>query len=170
MLNVVIDELTNSVIEVATGKSFSTSVKPTTIEELQTLEIDWQFDWIAEFDRGEVFKLIVSKLGRQIHGLISLSPREDHIWINVVENHPENIGRRKKYAGVAANLIAYACKLAFEKGHDGFVSFDAKTELIAHYQQTLNATQVGRTQRMYLDRAAAQQLVDKYFGGHHAKE
>lgn len=72
MLTVVIDELTNSVIEVATGKSFSTSVKPTTIEELQTLEIDWQFDWIAEFDRGEVFKLIVSKLGRQIHGLISL--------------------------------------------------------------------------------------------------
>lgn len=103
MLSVVIDELTNSVIEVATGKSFSTSVKPTTIEELQSLEIDWQFDWIAEFDRGEVFKLIVSKLGRQIHGLISLSPREDHIWINVVENHPENIGRRKKYAGVAPN-------------------------------------------------------------------
>jgi hypothetical protein len=71
---------------------------------------------------------------------------------------------------VAANLVAYACKLAFEKGHDGFVSFDAKTELIAHYQQTLKARQAGRTQRMYLDQTAAQRLVDEYFGGKHAKE
>jgi hypothetical protein len=89
------DQRIDAIIEVATGKSFSTLVAPTTVDEFQSLGIDWQFDWIAEFNRGEVFKLIVPKLGRQIHGLISLSPREDHIWINVVENHPENIGRRK---------------------------------------------------------------------------
>ena len=38
----------------------------------------------------------------------------------------------KKYFGVLPNLVAYACKLAFERGYDGLVSFVTKSDLIEH--------------------------------------
>jgi len=37
-----------------------------------------------------------------------------------------NRGARKVYIGVPGNLVAYACKLAFEKGYDGYVLLKAK--------------------------------------------
>ena len=47
------------------------------------------------------------------------------------------------------------------------VAFEAKTELISHYEQTLGARRIQGTQRMYLDRAASQKLVAQYFGVFH---
>jgi hypothetical protein len=56
----------------------------------------------------------------------------------------------------------FACKLAFEKGYEGYVSFKAKSELIQHYTDTLGAIHIGgRT--MIIDTAAASKLTDRYF-------
>ena len=57
-----------------------------------------------------------------------------------------------------------AAKMAFDLGHEGFVSFVAKSELIRHYQQTLGATQLGSSQRMFLNTKAARFLVARYLG------
>ena len=65
---------------------------------------------------------------------------------------------------MAGNLFAYAAKLSFELGHDGFLSFVAKTELIEHYRKTLGATRIGRSQRMFLDSVAAQKLITSHYG------
>ena len=130
MLDTEIDELTKSIKEVVTGRSYETLITPATIEDLHATSATWQFDWNLDLANGDVFKLTVPKLGQHIHGLISLAYGEGYVWINVIESHPENVGRRKKYSGVAANLVAYACKLSFERGLEGFVSFDAKSTLI----------------------------------------
>lgn len=169
MLDEFVDELTESIKEVATGRSYATVISPASVDDLAAAATDWRFDWIREISTAEVYKLTAPKLGRLIHGLISIRQDEGFVWINVIESHPENVGHRKKYEGVAPNLIAYACLRSFQSGHDGYVSFDAKSDLIEHYKQTLGAVQVGRTQRMQLDRTAALRLVKQYFGEQHGK-
>ena len=72
------------------------------------------------------------------------------------------IGKNKLYEGVPGNLVAFACKLSFQRGYDGYVAFDAKTQLIKHYQESLGAIHF-RNQRMIIDSRAAEFLVNKYF-------
>ena len=72
------------------------------------------------------------------------------------------IGKNKLYEGVPGNLVAFACKLSFQRGYDGYVAFDAKTQLIKHYQESLGAIHF-RNQKMIIDSRAAEFLVNKYF-------
>jgi hypothetical protein len=65
-------------------------------------------------------------------------------------------------SGVAGNLVAYACKLSFERGYEGVVSFNAKTQLIEHYRQTLGA-KLFAGNRMFIDTPEALTLVTRYF-------
>jgi hypothetical protein len=43
--------------------------------------------------------------------------------MHLVENAPFNQGENKVYSGVEGNLVAFACKLSFQRGHEGNVSF-----------------------------------------------
>lgn len=86
----------------------------------------------------------------------------DHIFMNLLESAPFNIGKEKLYEGVAGNLVAYACKVSFQKGYDGFVAFTAKSNLIKHYEESLGAYHF-RNQRMIIDTNSAKFLVTKYF-------
>jgi len=72
--------------------------------------------------------------------------------MDLLESAPFNLGRNKLYEGVAGNLVAFV----------GYVSFKAKTKLIAHYEKTLNAFSFGG-QLMIINTLAANILVDKYF-------
>lgn len=66
------------------------------------------------------------------------------------------------YAGVPGILVAFACKLSFQRGHEGNVSFFSKTQLVQHYIDTLEALHIGgRT--MIIDTNAALKLIKKYF-------
>ena len=82
--------------------------------------------------------------------------------MNLLKNAPFNIGKQKLYEGVAGNLVAYACKVSFQKGYDGFVAFTAKSKLVKHYEETLGAYHF-KNQRMIIDTDAAKFLVTKYF-------
>ena len=82
--------------------------------------------------------------------------------MNLLESAPFNVGKNKLYEGVAGNLVAYACKVSFQKGFNGFVVFTAKTNLIKHYEKTLNAFHF-KNQRMIIDTKASEFLVKKYF-------
>ena len=97
-----------------------------------------------------------------VQGLISLTVRTDHVYMFLLESAPFNIGKSKLYEGVAGNLVAYACKLSFQRGGEGFVSFESKTKLIEHYATTLGAYHFGGP-LMVIDTIAAKKLVDKYF-------
>jgi len=66
------------------------------------------------------------------------------------------------YAGVPGNLVAFACKLAFQRGHEGNVSFFSKTQLVQHYIETLRAVHIGG-RVMIIDTNAALKLINKYF-------
>jgi len=93
---------------------------------------------------------------------VSLRVEDDHVYMHLIESAPFNKGRAKIYLGVHGNLVAYACRLSFQKGFDGFVSFHSKTKLIDHYIKTLGAYHFGG-HLMIIDMLPAKALIEKYF-------
>jgi hypothetical protein len=161
-----IDYLTNSIRNTISGDSFSTEVLRLTKADLKqvTRKNGWNFNWKIELENNkkEVFKLTIANNPNIIQGLISFTINDDHVYMDLLENAPFNLGRNKLYEGVAGNLVAYACKISFQHGFEGYVSFTAKTKLIEHYQRTLNAITFGG-QLMVINTVAAKLLIDKYF-------
>ncbi len=82
--------------------------------------------------------------------------------MHLVESAPFNKGKNKVYSGVPGNLVAFACRLSFQRGFEGNVSFISKTQLIDHYIKTLGAFHFGG-RIMIIETQAALKLIDKYF-------
>ncbi len=162
-----IDKLTNSIENALTGESFPTQARRFTVLQARNLA-KWQFNWLKEVGlKGrEVLQLNTTDNPQIVHGLISLENRPGHIFMHLIESAPFNKGKQKAYLGVAGNLVAAACKRAFELGHEGYVSFDSKTNLVDHYKLTLKATQISGS-RMYIGTPAATALVKRYFPAFH---
>jgi len=93
---------------------------------------------------------------------MSLSDFNDHYFLHLIENAPFNRGKRKLYNGVAGNLIAFGCKLSWDSGYEGFLSFISKTRLIEHYEKSLGAVHVGG-RKMVIFPKEALKLINKYF-------
>jgi hypothetical protein len=157
-----IDRLTNSIVNKMSGDSFDTDVIELQKSELKTLKKGWKFKWDKEFSNGMVFKLVIRHYPDVIHGLISLIDKTDHLYMNLVETAPHNFGKDKIYEGVLGNLVAFACKLSFDKGYEGYIAFEPKTKLVEHYKKTLKA-QLISSNRMIINSDAAMFLIDKYF-------
>lgn len=142
LLDFEIDKLTNSIENTLTGEVFETEIVRIASNEQKLIKkSDWLFDWRLEIKnpRREVFKLSTIHNFAIIQGLL-LEDKKDHIFLHLLESAKFNKGRRKLYVGAAGNLVAFACRMSFEKGYEGFVAFDSKTALIKHYEQTLGTT------------------------------
>ena len=165
-LDFVIDKLTNSIENVITGDSFQTEIAILQNSDLKsvTKKNGWLFNWNEEFKNPvrDIYKLTISGNSKIIQGLISLEVKSDHVYMHLVENAPFNKGQTKVYAGVAGNLVAYACKLSFQRGHDGNVSFLSKSQLVEHYEKTLGAFHFGG-RIMIIETKSALKLINKYF-------
>jgi len=165
-LDVEIDELTNSIKNVISGDSFSTDISRITKADLKniTKKNDWQFDWKLELKHPErdVYKLTIVNNQTIIQGLISLEVKSDHVFMHLVESAPFNKGKSKLYSGIPGNLVAFACKISFQRGHEGNVALISKTQLIDHYTESLGAIHVGG-RLMIIDSSAALKLINRYF-------
>lgn len=165
-IDIEIDKLTNSLENLITGDNFPTDIFITDLNDFKSItkKGGWLFDWKSEFkmpDR-DVYKLTIVNNQTVIQGLISLSVKADHVYMHLIESAPFNKGKDKVYAGVPGNLVAFACKLSFQRGFEGYLSFLSKTNLINHYEKTLGATHVGGN-IMIINTVAALKLINKYF-------
>lgn len=165
-LDFLIDKLTNSIENVITGDSFQTEVSLISKTDLKTItkKNKWLFDWKFEYNQPEreVYKLTIVGNPTIIQGLMCLEIKSDHVYMHLVENAPFNKGNGKMYAGVAGNLVAFACRLSFQRGYEGNVSFLSKSLLIEHYEKTLGAFHFGG-RVMIIETKAALNLINKYF-------
>ncbi len=165
-LDFIVDKLTNSVENVVTGDSFKTEVSILTKADLKivTKKNGWLFDWKKELKEPvrEIYKLTIVGNPTIIQGLISMEVKEDHVYMHLVESAPFNKGKEKMYSGVPANLVAFACRVSFQRGHEGNISFLSKSQLIEHYEKTLGAFHFGG-RVMIIDTVAALKLIDRYF-------
>lgn len=158
--------MTNSITNVVTGDSFATEVSVVLLNDLKvvTKSTGRQFNWKTELKdpRKEVYKLSIVNSPKIIQGVISLEVKSDHVFMHLVESAPFNKGKTKVYIGVPGNLVAFACRLSFQRGHEGIVSFLSKSQLIEHYEITLGAFHFGG-RVMIIETESALKLIDKYF-------
>lgn len=165
-LDFIIDKLTNSITNTISGDSFLTEVSSLNNLDIKgiTKKSGWIFNWVEEFNNNtrEVYKLSIVNNTNIIQGLLSFTVKQDHVFMNLIESAPFNLGKNKLYEGVAGNIVAFACKVSFQRGFNGFVSFTAKTKLILHYEKSLGAYHFAN-QLMIINTDAAKLLVDKYF-------
>ena len=161
-----IDKLTDSILNRISGDSFRTEISLISKADIKAITKlrGWLFDWRYEFNQSdrEVYKLTIIDNPDIVQGLISLTIKSDHVYMFLLESAPFNLGKNKLYEGVPGNLVAFACKLSFQRGGEGFVSFESKTKLIDHYIKTLGAYHFGG-HLMIIDTIASKRLVDKYF-------
>ncbi|HLG03709.1 MAG TPA: hypothetical protein VI731_08955 [Bacteroidia bacterium] len=165
-LNFIVDRLTDSILNTISGDSFQTEISLLTKEDLKQVskKNGWNFNWTKELlnNTREVYKLTIINNPSIIQGLLSFTNKQDHIFMDLLESAPFNLGKDKLYEGVPGNLVAFVCRLSFQRGFDGFVSFTSKTKLIDHYIKSLRAYHFGNN-LMIINTNAAHFLVDKYF-------
>lgn len=165
-LDFFVDKLTNSIENIITGDSFKTDISVVTQADLKffTKKNGWLFDWKNELKEParDIYKLTIVGNPTIIQGLISLEVKIDHVYMHLVESAPFNKGKTKMYSGVPGNLVAFACKLSFQRGHEGNVSFLSKSQLIDHYEKTLGAYHFGG-RIMIIETQSALKLIDRYF-------
>ena len=168
-LDFIIDKLTNSIENVITGDSFATEISILTSNDLKSITKakGWLFNRREELKNParDIYKLTIVNNPTIIQGLISLEVKSDHVYMHLVENAPFNKGQTKVYSGVAGNLVAFACKLSFQRGHEGNVSFLSKSQLVTHYEKTLGAFHFGG-RVMIIETQSALKLINKYFQSH----
>lgn len=165
-LGFIIDKLTNSIENVQSGDSFPTEISLLTKVELKniTKKNGWRFNWASEikFPEGDIYKLTIANNPNIIQGIVSLEVKADHVHMHLIESAAFNIGTNKTYYGVPGNLVAFACKLSFQRGGEGYVSFVAKTRLVDHYIESLGAVHFGG-HLMVITTEVALKLINKYF-------
>ena len=97
----IIDKLTDSILNTISGDSFQTEVsRLTTIDLINiTKKNNWKFDWKSEFNdiQKEVYKLSIVNNSKIIQGLLSITIEKDHVFMNLLESAPFNIGKNKLY-------------------------------------------------------------------------
>ena len=165
-LDFIIDKLTNSIENIITVDSFATESAVLTNNDLKSVskKEGWLFNWREEWKMPtkDVYKLTIVGNSTIIQGLLSLEIKFDHVFIHLIESAPFNKSKSKVYSGVPGNLVAFACKLSFQRGYEGNVSFISKTQLIEHYEMTLGAIHFGG-RIMIIETNAALKLINKYF-------
>lgn len=165
-LDIEIDKLTNSILNTISGDSFPTDVYPVSKADLTkvTRKNGWLFSWSSELKQPDrqVYKLTVRGNIDVIQGLASVSDYNDHFYLHLVESAPFNLGKNKLYEGVPGSLFAFTCKMSFDKGYQGFVSFTSKTKLIEHYTKSLGAIHVGG-HKMVIFPEEADKLIKRYY-------
>lgn len=85
--------------------------------------------------------------------------------MHLVESAPFNKGKSKVIpecrVPVVIGMVAFACRLSFQRDVDKNVSFISKTQLIEHYVKSLGAIHFGG-RLMIPEIRAAINLIDKY--------
>lgn len=160
-VDILIDKLTDCLIERSTGERIDTEYRMR-IMPIQPKDYKgWKFDWSKTEKAGyDIYELFLAG-DDTVQGRISLRIDGGVADVDIVESAPHNYSHTGKYQGVGGHLFAIACQISMEAGCDGYVAFTAKSDLIAYYRKVLHA-QVARGQRMFLDEAAAEILLDKY--------
>lgn len=165
-IDVWIDSLTNSIVNTISGDCLPTEVIEVIANDLKlvTKSRGWNFNWKGELKKEgiKVYKLVILGNEKIIQGLISLEDRGDYVFVNIIENSPFNICKKKVYEGVPGNLFAYACRLSWDSGNQGLVSFVSKSKLVNHYEMSLGALHVGGF-KMVIYPKQAFQLIKQYY-------
>lgn len=151
------------VIEVATGRKLTAAIEPLGDKDFRLItKKRYSFDWKKERGVADLFKLSL-KGESDILGLLALLdfPSEFRIQIKLLSVSRENLGKTKKYEGVAGCLIAFTRRMAVKKYFEqACISLLPKTELRNHYKSKYGMLDGGP--QLFLEGAGLQATIKKY--------
>lgn len=151
-------------IDKSTGKTLKSIIEKVVKTDYRLISKSKQytFDWKEE-SKNEVYKIYLKDKDNDILGLISLIdiPDERRIHLNLIEVGAKNRGKDKEIENIAGRLIAFACKIAFDRDYWGFVSLKPKTQLIDLYQEKYGFRQYGRL--LGVEQGSSRELIIKYW-------
>lgn len=171
MIEIQIDSLTECLVD-RFGEKHNTyydtiDMSPEYVNALHESGWTQNFDWEQVKTDGAIIIGLFAENDTRLQGLVGIEHRtkELYTYVPLVEAAPWNIGKNSLYKGVGGHLFAIAAKESFAVGNDGYIMFEAKTDLIEHYIQTLGAKIIseGPPARLYIDTDCSQILLNKYF-------
>lgn len=142
-------------------------MKPKDTKNLHKLGWEAEFDWSIYCQRNseyDAYKLL-SVQSSYIQGAIAYRDNHDHVYIDLLENAPQNRSNQnhRTFTNVTDILLGQACLYSQSIEYDGFVSFVSKNELIEYYQKRFNAKCIGHSRSMYLDDIDAKRIIELYY-------
>lgn len=173
MIEILIDKLTNCLILRSTNERrdtwYTKMSKRLTMQDIRDMhEAGWNknFDWKSVQEEGYTIVELFADEDDRVQGLIAYKHihSDKYTFVPLVEAAPWNCGHEGEYIGVGAHLFAIACKESWDNGNEGYVMFEAKTDLIEHYKEKLSAIVIDWRipVKMVLDTKAASILIEKY--------
>jgi hypothetical protein len=120
------------------------------------------FNWKKIKNESLIYKLTLIN-SKDILGLIAIVdyPEEQRSEIKLLAVSAENLGKEKKFEGIAGCLIAFACKEALLKFKDfPCVSLIPKTELKQHYINKYHMIDAGW--QLYLEDIPLFNIIKEY--------
>lgn len=124
-LDFLIDKLTNSIQNTISGDSFQTEVSSFTTKDLKqtTKKNGWNFNWKKELSNNarEVYKLTIVNNPDIIQGVISFTVKTDHIYLDLIESAPFNLGSNKIYKELQETWLHLLVKFRFSVVLTAFV-------------------------------------------------
>ena len=170
IIDVEIDELTPCLRKLSTGEVVPTSVKG--INPATYNLRDFRFDWNRPGRDGYKVYALFAKGDSRPQGLIALgnTGSDGGVWVELVEsaifNSRYNNQNQQEYSGVGGHLFAEAIRRARISNPNGYVYFQAKSNLVDYYAKAFGAELVvAKNRTMGIFDEAATKLVEKYYGG-----
>lgn len=143
-------------------EAFEAKISELVSKDYKSIRDSKQFDF--DWDKEKTFQMykLTLKDEEEILGLMSLIdvPYELRIHLNLIESGKIHQGRDKKLEGIPGCLIAFATRIAFNQGYNGFVSLTPKTRLIDYYIQQYGFSQYGRN--LAIEGEASMNLIKKF--------
>lgn len=160
-IDILIDELTDCLIERNTGKKVATEYFARN-QKIQLPEFkNWKFNWSVPEKEGYTVYELFLRNDDIVQGRIACKIDGGVADVSILESAPHNFGHIGKYKGVGGHLFAIACQVSFEANCDGVVAFTAKSGLVEYYRKELHAIEI-MPQRMVIFEDSAQILLEKY--------
>ena len=127
--------------------------------------IAFGFNWkkLSKQANSNTYALKFKEELNEVIGLLHLINNNGMLIMNMIEVSKKNIGKRKRYDYIGGCLIAFACKQSFAlaSNYKGFLTFNAKTELVSYYKTKYYAKQING-QRMYIEPEDGIKLINEY--------
>jgi hypothetical protein len=154
--------LRNALTLNATGEKYNAVATRITAVEIRKHKAYFIFNFSDLISKDFlVYKICKEGEPNILLGIVSFLP--DKGILNCGNMEISNINKRGKpiYNHIGKCMIALCCKISFDLGNDGYITFEAKNRLMPYYKR-YGADFIGGL-RMVIRTAAAKKLVANYF-------
>ncbi len=145
-----------------TGKKYNAIASIASLQEIRQHKEYFGFDFQKLYKEGfTLFKINKEGETDMMHGLVALMPSTGILKCANMELSNLNKRGIALYSGIGKCMVALCCKVSFDLGFEGYITFEAKNRLMPYYAR-YGAIKIGGL-RMAIETKEAQKLVDLYF-------